>query len=67
MVQVKQHHRKGVKSTIQTRARISTSMIVDQNENPGLWLRLYKNTVQRLKLLEEAHGKPTQYSDDGDQ
>lgn len=59
MVQEKQHHRKGVKFSLEHRARISTSMIVDPIKNPELWDRLYKNTIQRIKLIEEAHGNST--------
>lgn len=50
----RKHHRLGVKMDFQTKAKISTSMIISKEQYPILWEKLYNNTLERLKLLQDA-------------
>jgi hypothetical protein len=51
------HHRLGTVWQPEIKAKISASSIVDKDEYPDLWERLYNATLERMLVLEEINGK----------
>lgn len=51
------HHRSGTTWSVEVRAKISTSMVVDKDTDPELWDRLFGVNLERLKILQEIHAK----------
>jgi hypothetical protein len=50
------HHRTGTTWSPEVKAKISTSMIISKKESPDLWERLYRVTLERIKIIQEIHG-----------
>ena len=49
-------HRTGVILTPEVKAKISASRFLKREANPRLWELLYKNSLEKLQLIEELHG-----------
>lgn len=53
----KLHHRSGIAWSPEVKAKISTSLMVSKKQRPELWLRLYRVNLERIRLIQEIHGK----------